>query len=441
MGSKGLKAVAARGHKGVKVPDKDKVEAICTQIYDNWRANEAGLKTLRLYGSGVEASVVYDKIGIASTKNFSEGSYEKAIDVANSLRDELWLKPRGGISCNVACSHVYIVGSGPYKGTFGEGLYGPALYYTCRIGCSDPDFMCKLAALSDQYGIDEADMTGVIGWLMECYEKGIFTSKDLEGLKMEWGNKESAMAVMELTTHRRGIGDIFAEGAKKASEILGKGSEKYVMHVKGISLDSRDPRGSKGWGFGYAVGSRGADHCRHVVPDMMTGRSPEMSWLKEEFDWWKGLDRFSEEDKGKLHRWFEDARAFQHALEVCLFTFESKDVVWTQVLAEMFTAVTGLDMNAAEVLATGERITNLERAFNVREGLTRKDDTLPERFLKEPMKEGGSAGVLVDLDAMLDEYYATRGWDLHTGFPTKRKLEELGLAEVANELAGMGKVA
>jgi aldehyde:ferredoxin oxidoreductase len=158
-----------------------------------------------------------------------------------------------------------------------------------------------------------------------------------------------------------------------------------------------------------------------------------MTWMKTEFPWFKGLDRLAEEGKGKTHKWFEDVRAFQHSLEVCMFAFESRDVVWTQVLAEMFTAVTGIDITADQVLTVGERTTNLERAFNVREGLTRKDDALPERFLK-PMPAGPAKGQFVNLEPMLDEYYEARGWDKQTGFPTVGKLKALGLKEVADEV-------
>ena len=440
MGSKKLKAVAARGNKGVKVASPDGVEKVSGEIYGNWRENATGLRSLREYGAGVEASRVYNQLGILPTRNFQEGVFDALYAITDRLKDELWLKPRACFSCPVACSHVYVVTKGPYAGTFGEGLYGPAYWYTGRIGNADAELMCRLAALSDQYGIDEAELTGIIEWLMECYQSGILTEQDMDGIKMEWGNADAILGITEMIVHRNGIGDLLAEGANKAAEVIGKGSEKFVMHVKGMTLDARDPRGSKGWALGYAVASRGADHCRHIVPDFMTGRSPEMSWMETEFEWFKGLNRMAEEGKGKTHKWFEDVRAFQHALEVCMFVFESKRVVWTEVLANMFNAVTGAGITASEVLTTGERITNLERAFNVREGLIRKDDNLPERFLTEPMSQGPSKGQVVNLDLMLDEYYEARGWDKGSGFPFKKKLESLGLKSVADELHNLGKL-
>jgi aldehyde:ferredoxin oxidoreductase len=441
MGSKKLKAIAARGSKGVKIASLERVEKVSNEIYNNWRDNVAGLRSCHEEGQPAVAAKFHSQLGILPTRNFREGVYEPFDSVPQQLKEEIWLKPRSCFSCPVACDHEYIISKGPYAGTFGNSLYGPSYWYTSIIANPDPVFMCKLTAISDQYGIDAADFAGVIGWLMECYQLGIITAEDLGGVKMEWGDAEAILEVMEMIVHRRGIGDLLAEGAKKASEVIGKGSENYVMHVKGICLDSRDPRGSKGWALGYAVSSRGAEHCRHFDPDFVTGRNPEMTWMRAEFDWFKGTDRMVEEGKGKTHKWFEDVRGFQHALQNCLFAFESKDIVWTEVLAEMFNAVTGLDIGASEVLAVGERVTNLERAFNIREGLTRKDDSLPTRFLKEPMTEGDSKGEVVNLDFMLDEYYEARGWDKGNGFPMRQKLEQLGLAKVADELYSLGKLA
>ena len=423
MGSKKLKAVAARGSKGVKVARPQAVEKITREMYGNWRQMTQRLKSLREYGAGVDSGKAYSRFGIIPTRNYRAGLFEAYDAVADRLRDEFWLRPRSCFSCPVACGHVYIVPRGPYAGTFGDGLYGSAIWYTARLGNPDAEFMCKLTALSDQWGIDEGNLSGVLSWLMECYEEEIINADDLGGIRMEWGNPQAILAITEMIVHRKGIGDLLAEGALRASRVIGRGSEKYVMHVKGMDLDSRDPRGSKSWGFGYAVSSRGADHCRHLVPDLG-----------------KGFDRLAEEGVGKIYKWYEDVRAFQHALEICLFVCEPRDVDWTAMLAEMCTAVTGVEMGAGEVLATGERINNLERAFNIREGLTRRDDTLPERFLKEPMPEGPSKGHVVNLDLMLDEYYEARGWDKASGFPRRERLEKLGLKAVADELANLGKI-
>jgi aldehyde:ferredoxin oxidoreductase len=350
-----------------------------------------------------------------------------------------YLRPKSCFSCPVACDHLFIVTEGPYAGTFGDDLFAPAMMYTSRVGNTDVDFMCKLAALSDQYGIDVMDMSSVMGYALECFETGILTASDFGGLKIEWGNTMALMELMEMVVSRMGIGDLLAEGATKASQVIGKGSQKYVMNVKGMSIDSRDPRGSKGWALGYAVAARGAEHCRYLSPDFIYPNTKVPEWLKKVFKGFRGFDRLSEEGKAEVYKWFEDMRAFQSCLALCIFMFKSPEA-WPQVLAQMYNAVTGLSMSADEVTRAGERITNLDRAFNVREGLTRKDDALPDRFLKEPMPNGPSEGNVVNLAPMIDEYYALRGWEKETGYPTRVELERLGLKDVADELEKMGRL-
>ena len=443
LGSKKLKAIAARGTRGVKVASLQKVEKASWEIHEAWRKNVAGWTAYHDIGSGVEAGIRYQELGCLPTRNFREGVFEGYDAVHPNRIKEYWLKPKSCFSCPLACNHTYIVREGPYAGTFGEGLYGPGYWYTSRLGNADLGLMFKLTALSDQYGVDEAEISSLLGWLMECYQLGIMTAEDLGGLKMEWGNAKAMLEVMEMVVHRRGIGNLLAEGARKASEVIGKGSGKYVMDVKGLAIDSRDPRGSKGWALGYAVSSRGGEHCRYLSPDFWSARYPEPPWLKKEIKGFRGIDRLAEEGKGAIIKYYEDMRAFQHCLEVCLFVFNYGDlpVAWNKGLAEAYNGVTGLDISASEVMTIGERVVNLERAFNIRGGLTRKDDTLPDRFLKEPMPDGASKGQVVNLDLMLDEYYEARGWDKDSGFPTRQKLEQLGLKEVADELDGMGRLA
>jgi len=424
MGSKKLKAVAARGSEGVRVADSDAVERASERIRNIWRGNRQQLQTLREYGAGVHIGKVYNAFGIIPTRNYQEGVFPDYDALAERLKNDLWLKPRACFSCPVACGHVYVVPSGPYMGTHGDGLYGSSIWYSARLGNPDVELMCRLTTLSDQYGMDEANLSGVLGWLMECYELGLIKARDLDGVEMHWGKPESILKMTEMIAHRMGIGDILAEGARNAARTIGRGTEQYVMHVKGMDLDSRDPRGSKSWALGFAVGSRGADHCRHVVNDFS-----------------EGFDRVEERGKGTLHKCNEDLRAFQHALEICLFVCDPAGVDWAELLAETYTAVTGINIDAEGVATVGERIVNLERAFNLREGLTRNDDNLPARFLKEPMVNGPSQGQTVNLDLMVEEYYGARGWDRATGFPKRQKLEELGLQRVADELDRLGRLS
>ena len=355
LGSKKLKAIVAKGTKGVRVADLEKVEKVSRKIYENWHKNVGGFKAINEIGPGVEAGRFYQQLGILPTNNFREGVFKEYDSVNPDRIKEYYIKPtKTCFSCPVACKQLYVVSKGKYAGTFGEGLHGASYHYTSRIGAADLAFMFKAASLSDEYGVDVMDMSSVLGWLMECYEYGILTSEDLDGVKMGWGNTEAVLEIMDMVVYRKGIGNLLAEGARKASEVIGHGSGEYVMDVKGLSISSRDPRGSKGWALGYAVSSRGADHCRHFMPDFITARSKEPTWLKEEVEGFRGLDRFSEDGKSEVYKYYEEMRAFQNCLEVCCFAFDSGDIAWSKVLAEMYNGVTGQDATKNDVMIMGK---------------------------------------------------------------------------------------
>lgn len=442
LGSKKLKAVAARGTKGVSIANRELLEETIRELHQEWRRESTALENRRKYGPGVGAQPTYTKLGIVGAKNFREGTFSQSELIPSILADEHYIQPaRGCFACPVACSHIFIVSKGPHAGVRGEGVMAAPQQFCSRFYIPDVAFMLKAASFCDENGLDQMDAGNAIGYAMECFEAGILTADELDGLRAEWGNCDAVMKLIEMIVYRKGIGDLLAEGATRASKVIGKGSEKFDMSSKGMSIDSRDPRGSKGWALAYAVSSRGADHCRHLLIDFDSGGGTP-AWYKDIFKGFKGLDRFSEEGKAEILKWHEDVRGFQHCLEMCMFThpYGTKQP-YPVLLAKLYNGVTGLGIAEDEVNIIGERVINLERVFNVREGLTRKDDSLPDRFLKEPMTEGASKGQVVNLDYMLDEYYELRGWEKNTGFPTREKLEQLGLKEAADELDKMGKLA
>ena len=234
------------------------------------------------------------------------------------------------------------------------------------------------------------------------------------------------MTLLKLIAFREGIGDILADGTKAAANKIGKGAEKYAMQVKGLELPGYDVRGAKAHGLNYATSYTGADHNRGYAFQEIFG-------IPIPYE----VDRFSVEGKGKLTKWNQDVRsATCDAPTMCAFLLDmAVPAIATQNTANLMDAITGLRYTPEEVQAVGERINNLARAFNVREGFTRDDDTLPDRLMTEPLKEGGSKGHFIskdDLKQMLDEYYRERGWDSNTGAPTREKLKELGIENVAD---------
>ena len=310
-----------------------------------------------------------------------------------------------------------------------------------RIGNdTNEEVSIKACALCDDYGIDTFETTSAIAFAMECRENGILTASEANGLNLEWGDTHSILSLIEMITYRRGIGDVLSQGLKTASAMIGKGSERYAMQVKNMTFPGRNPRASKGWALGFAVASRGACHMRGASPEWGAAEHWDKSLLKSLEKYKDPTNPLLEEGKAEIVKWFEELKAFQNSMEICVLVPRAIDESLPDSLARYYNSVTGHSITGQDVLLAGERIVNLERAFNIREGLTRKDDTLPERMLKEPMPDGRGKGQVVDLEPMLTKYYELRGWDKDSGLPTKSKLLELSLADVANDVEKMGKL-
>jgi aldehyde:ferredoxin oxidoreductase len=263
---------------------------------------------------------------------------------------------------------------------------------------------------------------------MELYEKGILTKNDLDGLDLTWGNHQEAYKLLLKIVRREGIGDILALGTRRAAEKIGKGAEKFAMHVKGLEIPAYEPRGAKSHGLNIATSTIGASH--------MTGYCTQELFAIPE-----PAERFSVEGKGILTKSNQDKTATYDSLIICGFP-AAFGWMGPESYAKLLPAATGLEefSEVDYLLKAGDRIYNIEKAFNAREGIGRKEDYLPERFMKEPVPNGPSQGQVFEMDILLDDYYKARAWDVETGFPTKAKLEELGLQKEAGELAKMGKL-
>jgi aldehyde:ferredoxin oxidoreductase len=265
---------------------------------------------------------------------------------------------------------------------------------------------------------------------MELYENGLLSVEETEGLELNWGNPEAILTLIHQIANREGFGDILADGSTQAAEKLGKGQE-YTVQVKGMDLIMADPRGLKGFGLGYAVASRGGDHLRSE-PFIELSDDPNIG--EAMFGEPGATLRMSDTGKGKLINYFEDWCAVIDALEPCKNIMQNMMLLEFPRAAEAYSITTGIKISPKEMQAAGERITNIERMFGAREGITRKDDTLPTRFTDTPLIEGASSGTVLNLDQMLDDYYASRGWNRETGNPTQETLERLGLRYAIHDL-------
>jgi aldehyde:ferredoxin oxidoreductase len=295
-------------------------------------------------------------------------------------------------------------------------------------GVENIDAVIAADRLADELGLDTISAGVTIAFAMELFEKGILSQADTGGLELKFGNDAAMLSLLRLMAYREGIGNLLADGSRAAAAKIGKGSERYAMHVKGLELPAYDVRGAKAHGLNYATSYAGADHNRGYAFQEIFG-------IPIPYE----VDRLSAEGKGKLTKWNQDVRsATCDAPTMCAFLLDmAVPAIATKNTADLMEAVTGLKYTPEEVQAVGERINNLARAFNVGAGLTRNDDTLPERLMTEPLKAGASKGHFIskdELKKMLDEYYTERGWDVQTGIPTRKKLTELGLGYAADVL-------
>lgn len=429
MGSKNLKAIAIRGTGEVAVADKDKLKAARAEMTKAMKESPVLYPNFSKLGT----AMVVDHtcaMGIFPTKNFTAtGEYNPVDKIGVDVQVTRNVGSEACYGCPVACSQLKLAKTGPYAGVLTEGPEFETMYsYGGVTGVEDIDAIIAADRLADELGFDTMSSGVTIAFAMELYEKGILTKEDTGGLALNFGNHEAMNTILRQMAYREGIGDLLADGSRAAAERIGKGSEKYAMHVKGLELPAYDVRGAKAHGLNYATSYTGADHCRGYAFQEIFGIPVPHE-----------VDRFSAEGKGKLTKWNQDIRtATTDAPTMCAFLLDMAVVgIAAQNTASLMEAVTGFTYTPDEVLQVGERINNLAHAFNVREGLTRADDTLPERLLTEPLKGGASKGHFIsrdELDQMLDEYYAERGWDVETGVPTREKLEELGLGYVADQL-------
>lgn len=421
MGSKNLKAVAVRGSKSVKVARPEELEKTVEQAIQALY-NDPSSIAYSLYGtpSLVEA---HHWAGRLPTRNYQATEFDGWADINAEALEKYWVKSMACFCCPLHCRHYYIVDSGPYECS-GEGPeYVTLGGFGSKCGNRNLESILYANTSCDQLGLDHQNTASTIAWVMECWQRGILTKQDTDGLVAEWGNHEAIIELIRKIAYRKGFGNLLAEGAYRAAKVVGKGSQKYVMHAKGQDPAISDPRAAKAWGLAYAVASRGGDHLRALATAETFFSSEEAEKL---FGAKEAVERFGIKGKGRLVRWCEDQRAVADSLEMCKFVVRTV-LMNPNWLAKLFNAVTGLNSTAQQMMEVGERIVNVERAFNVRQGITKKDDTLSERFLKDPIPTGPAKGEVLNLEPMLKEYYDARGWNVETGIPTKKKLGELGL--------------
>jgi len=436
MGSKNLKAVAVRGTGAVKIARPAEFLQEVKQAYKKLLASpflrmfrEQG--TLFLVRSASEWRAL-------STRNAQSGYFEGWEKLTSeAFESQYAVKHRGCFACPVSCSHYYRVKEGPYA-THGESNeYGTTYPFASKCGVDNLAAVLLMNTICDQLGLDTHSCGNTISFAMDCWEKGLLTAKDTDGLELNWGNADAIIQLLPKIAYRQGLGRLLGEGSFRASKQI-HGSETCLRTVKGLEVSALylGPVTNVAQALAYATSTRGADHLRGGVMLYAIGLPRLAEILGSE----TAVKRMVEEPrsiegKGVLVALDQDFSAFFNSLEVCTWVVgQMHQGLNPDDLARLLTTCTGDEMTGEDLMRIGERIYNVERAFNIREGMGRKDDTLPASFFVEKVTPWGPTGISeANFQEMLDEYYAFRGWD-EKGIPTKEKLEELGLDDMVGQL-------
>mgnify|MGYP001060487745 FL=1 len=424
MGSKNLKAVAVRGTIRLPIANEERLR----ELSDEARAavkpprapayTQGRVRALSVDGtaSGLEG---LEKQGGLPIKNWTRGSFAGAPSISGPTMTKTILARPG------MCPHCTVITCWRFvKGSDGRIGHGPEYETLAALGslCMNDSLESVVRAndICNRLGMDTISTGSAIAFAMECYEKGILSREDVGGLDLTWGNIDAILKLTEQIGLRVGFGTVLAEGVKRAAEKLGKGSERYAIHVKGLELPMHDPRRWWTMALNYATSNRGA--CHHQgIPAYL-----EWGYLQPEFGFSEKLKPFEKEGMAAAVKFHQDFHAAFTSMGHCAFTIGG--VIPFTIVTQAFNAVTGKNVDHWELLKHGERIWNLKRAFNVRMGVTEKDDALPRRFFDEPLNESPAAGKVPPLPDMLEEYYSIRGWK--EGKPTETKLAELGIPEI-----------
>jgi aldehyde:ferredoxin oxidoreductase len=442
-GSKNLKAVAARGMMDINIAHPIQALEYNKEIIDQVVSAKVS-KTMQKLGTPFIWGVT-NSTGLVRTRNFQLNQLVNADDIEPESLEEDMVGTAGCFGCQVHCRGKYIIKEGEYKGTYDEGPeYTSQGAFGSEVGCTSKNTVLVGNHLVNYYGMDNLETGSMISWAMELYEKGILTQKDTDGLDLSWGNDEAVIELVHKIAKREGIGDILADGPMEAAKRIGKESEKFLVHVKGMSNLHSDERPTPALALNIAVSSRGSDHLRgrpaidlyHLPEKVLRGIYSNPI----PYDGPLTSDYRDYEGKSWQVMWQEHLDQAVDCLGICKYhtIFLGPNMPAYEEWVKLIYLNTGLAFSAEEIYRAGERGYNMERLFNIREGLTRDDDQLVDRYHDEPTPLGLPVvrGRSIDRDkfkVMIDEYYRHHGWDTN-GVPTKKKLEELGLDQEPSNL-------
>lgn len=434
MGSKRLKAIAVKGSNPPPLADPEKAKEKAKWVSDNPDLELPMGRTLKsFHETGTGGGLLsLNASGGLPTRNFREGSFEGAEEISGEKMAETILVDRHTChGCIIRCKRTVKVDE-PYRvdPKYGGPEYETLASFGSNCGISDLKAIAKANEICNAYGLDTISAGVSISFAMECYEKGIITDEDTDGVPLRFGDPKALLKVLDQIVKREGLGRLLGEGVKRASERIGKGSERIAMHVKGLEVPMHEPRLKKGLGIGYAISPTGADHCHNMHDTLFKGWTVNMAEIQS-LGVLKPLPaNVLNPEKIRLLVYGSNWRHFTNCGVICYFT------PWYYAeTPNLVNAITGWNTTTWELMKVGERAATMARVFNLREGLTSDEDLLPERF-SQPFTSGPTAGEKItpkDVERCKEIYYGMMGWD-ERGIPTPEKLHELDIGWAAAQL-------
>jgi aldehyde:ferredoxin oxidoreductase len=418
LGSKNLKAIVVRGKDKPQYPDPKAFRDFVKEINKFIKENSVGMSQLGTAG-GVPAT---ELTGDLPLKNWTLGSWKEGAALVSGQRiaETIFERHTHCFACPIGCGKNIHIQEGPYAGVQGHGPeYETLAGFGGNCQCDDLNAVSRMNDLCNRYGLDTISTSSSIAFAMEAYEKGLISGEETGGLDLTWGNAEAMIDAIEAIARRDGIGELLADGVRAAARRIGPQAEALAIHVKGMEVPYHDPRAFVDMAANYATAVRGACHLESLSYWMGYGTRFENWYDPQDYD------PHDSTGKGQVAVDFQNFMAVFNPLGICKFIAKGK--VGPDHVAGLVNAALDWGWSADDVLHTGERLFNLKRLINLRLGISRADDTLPQRLLAEPRPSGGAEGVVPDLDLMLEDYYRIRGWTSE-GAPAPERLAALGLA-------------
>ncbi len=421
LGSKNVKAVVVRGTLREK-PGYADPKGFHTTVKEanHYIMAHGPAESLHLVGTA-GGHPTTDKFGDNAIMNWRGGNwFEGTVKTSGkAIAESIFTKHTYCFACPIGCGKAVEVKDGLHAGVWGEGPeYETLCGFGSNLQCDDLSAIAAMNDLCNRYTLDTISTSSVLAFAFECYEKGLITADDTGGVELKWGDAAAILAMIHKLALRQDIGDLLAEGVRAAAARLGRGAERFAMHVKGLEMPYHDPRGFVSMAANYATANRGACHLEAI--SYWRGVGIEWpGWQEGEAQAWVDSKRFDSAIGAEVAIAFQDFMSVYNPGGLCKFI--AKGSYTPQQTAELFNQAMGWQWTAADVLATGARLFNYKRLINVRLGISAKDDHLPYRLEHEARPTGTAAGVLPDMPRMLADYYRLRGWD-ENGVPTAAAL-------------------